>query len=71
MLQESSFELHPELGVLKNKIESLGIRPVSLSGSGSSMFCIVDGSNEEGVMAYQKKLADNYIKSIIVKNNMW
>jgi len=71
MLQESSFELHPELGVLKKKIESLGIRPVSLSGSGSSMFCIIDGSNEEGVMAYQKKLADNSIRSIIVKNNMW
>ena len=71
MLQESSFELHPELGVLKKKIESLGIRPVCLSGSGSSMYCIVDGSNEEGVMAYQKKLADNGVRSIIVKNNMW
>jgi 4-diphosphocytidyl-2C-methyl-D-erythritol kinase len=71
MLQESCFESHPELKELKNRIESLGIRPVCLSGSGSSMFCIIDGSNEEGVRTYQKKLADNYIKSIIVKNNTW
>ena len=72
MLQESCFEMHPELGVLKKKIESLGIRPVGLSGSGSSMFCIINNRNEEGVKTYRDKLEQELgCKSIIVNNNSW
>ena len=72
MLQESSFELHPELGVLKKKIESLGIRPLCLSGSGSSMFCIINDRNEEAVKTNRDNLAqDCRCRSIIVRNNMW
>jgi 4-diphosphocytidyl-2-C-methyl-D-erythritol kinase len=72
MLQESCFELHTELGELKKRIESLGVRPMCLSGSGSSMFCIINNSNEEGVKAYRDKLERDYgCKSIIVNNNSW
>ncbi|MCJ7729742.1 MAG: 4-(cytidine 5'-diphospho)-2-C-methyl-D-erythritol kinase [Sedimentisphaerales bacterium] len=72
MLQESCFELHTELGELKKRIESLGVRPVCLSGSGSSMFSIINNSNEEGVNGYRDKLERDYgCKSIIVNNNSW
>jgi 4-diphosphocytidyl-2-C-methyl-D-erythritol kinase len=72
MLQESCFELYPELGVLKKRIESLGIRPVCLSGSGSSMFCFINDRNEEGVRKYRDKLESDFgCKSVIVNNNSW
>ena len=72
MLQESCFGLHPELGVLKKRIESMGVRPVCLSGSGSSMYCIINGSNEDGVKACRDKLEqESGCKSIIVNNNSW
>jgi 4-diphosphocytidyl-2-C-methyl-D-erythritol kinase len=71
MLQESCFEMHPELGVLKKKIESLGIRPVGLSGSGSSMFCIINNRNEEAVDNRDKLEQELGCKSYIVNNNSW
>jgi 4-diphosphocytidyl-2-C-methyl-D-erythritol kinase len=71
MLQESCFELHPELGVLKKRIESLGIRPVCLSGSGSSMYCIINERNREGVENREKLASESGCKSIIVNNNSW
>jgi 4-diphosphocytidyl-2-C-methyl-D-erythritol kinase len=72
MLQESCFELHPNLGVLKKRIESLGIGPVCLSGSGSSMFCIINGRNEEGVRTYRDELERDFgCRSVFVNNNGW
>jgi 4-diphosphocytidyl-2C-methyl-D-erythritol kinase len=71
MLQESCFELHPELGVLKKRIESLGIRPVCLSGSGSSMYCVINNRNEETVKASRDKLKQEFCRSFIVNNNSW
>jgi 4-diphosphocytidyl-2-C-methyl-D-erythritol kinase len=71
MLQESCFELHPELGVLKKRIESLGIRPVCLSGSGSSMYCVINNRNEETVKANRDKLKQEFCRSFIVNNNSW
>jgi 4-diphosphocytidyl-2-C-methyl-D-erythritol kinase len=73
MLEESCFELHPELAELKKKIKSLGIRPICLSGSGSSMFCIIDRNNEERVKVYRDKLKRDYgcRGIIIVNNNGW
>ena len=72
MLQESSFDLHKELRECKDRIESFGIRPVCLSGSGSSMFCIIDDRNEEGVRTYRDNLIQDFgWRSIIVNNNSW
>ena len=42
MLAESCFELEKSLAELKKMIESLGIGPCCLSGSGSALFCIIE-----------------------------
>ena len=72
MLQSSCFGLHKELAELKVKIESLGLGPWGLSGSGSAMFCIIDNADEEKTRGYQRKLKEEIgCKSIIVNNNRW
>jgi len=72
MLQKSCFSLLEELTELKAKIESLGIGPVCLSGSGSAMFCLFLDSDEQIAAAYRHKLEQNVgCKSIIVTNNRW
>lgn len=72
MLQESCFELNTKLIKLKKEIERTGIRPVCLSGSGSSMYCIVDKGNEERIVTYQNKLARDFgCKSMILNSNSW
>ena len=72
MLEISCFSLNKELAKFKTKIESLGIRPVCLSGSGSSMFYIVDNGDEEKAEEYQHKLTQRIgCKSVIVRNNRW
>jgi 4-diphosphocytidyl-2-C-methyl-D-erythritol kinase len=72
MLSESSFELHAELVELKRKMESLGIRPVCLSGSGSSLFCIINEGNAEEIRRNRNKLERDYgCIGIIVNNNRW
>ncbi|MHC4890050.1 MAG: 4-(cytidine 5'-diphospho)-2-C-methyl-D-erythritol kinase [Planctomycetota bacterium] len=47
MLETSCFSLYKELAELKAKVESSGIGPLCLSGSGSAMFCIMDIIDEE------------------------
>jgi 4-diphosphocytidyl-2-C-methyl-D-erythritol kinase len=72
MLQESCFELHPELEELKKRIERAGIRPLCLSGSGSSMYCVINNRNEEGVKANRGNLARYFsCGNVIVNNNSW
>ena len=70
MLTESCFELHPRLKEIKARMESLGIRPVCLSGSGSSMFCVINKDNEEGVKRYKDLLEREYgCNGIIININ--
>lgn len=72
MLEKGCFCLHKELAEFKTKIEFLGIRPVCLSGSGSSMFYIAGGQDKKKVEEYQHKLTDKTsCKSVIVSNNRW
>ena len=72
MLAESCFDLEESLAELKKNIESLGIGPCCLSGSGSAMFCIIESGDEEKAMESVRKLADKIgCKSIIVRNNRW
>jgi len=72
MLQESCFGLEGSLAELKAKIESSGVGPCCLSGSGSSMFCIIESGDEEEAGEYKRKLEKNIgCKSIIVSNNRW
>jgi 4-diphosphocytidyl-2-C-methyl-D-erythritol kinase len=72
MLAESCFDLEKSLAELKENIESLGIGPCCLSGSGSAMFCIIESGSEEEAREGMRELADKIgCKSIIVRNNRW
>jgi len=72
MLEASCFSLYKGLVELKAEIESLGIRPLCLSGSGSSMFCIIGNTSEERATECRRKLEEKIgCKSIIVSNNRW
>jgi 4-diphosphocytidyl-2-C-methyl-D-erythritol kinase len=72
MLQTTCLGLYKELAELKAKIESLGIGPLSLSGSGSAMFFIINGRNKQRADEYKHKLTQEVgCKSVIVSNNRW
>jgi 4-diphosphocytidyl-2-C-methyl-D-erythritol kinase len=72
MLETSSFSLYRELFDLKAKVESLGIAPLCLSGSGSAMFCIIDNANDKKIRENRHKLREKTgCKSVIVSNNRW
>jgi 4-diphosphocytidyl-2-C-methyl-D-erythritol kinase len=71
MLEESAFSLVKILAELKAKIELLGIGPCCLSGSGSTMFCLIEGGDEEIARQYKHKLEKIGCKSIIASNNRW
>jgi 4-diphosphocytidyl-2-C-methyl-D-erythritol kinase len=70
MLVQSSFGLTKELAELKTKIESLGVRPVCLTGSGSAMFYIA-GDEEEAQSCKTRIIEKVGCKSVIVSNNKW
>ncbi len=72
MLQTSSFGLVEGLAELKAKIESLGIGPCCLSGSGPAMFFIIESGDEEIAGQYKHKLEEKIgCKSIIAGSNRW
>jgi len=72
MLQISSFDLYKELAELKEKIESLGIGPCCLTGSGAAMFCVLEGRDINKAQNYQRQLEEKVgCKSVIVSNNKW
>ena len=72
MLGISCFNLHRGLAELKASIESLGIGPLCLSGSGSALFLIVDRKEEERARKDKCKLDERIgCTSIIISNNMW
>lgn len=72
MLELSCFGLYKQLRRLKAEVESLGIRPLCLTGSGSAMFSIIDGRDQEKAGYYQRQIQDKVgCKSVIVSNNRW
>ena len=72
MLAESCFDLEESLAELKEAIESLGVGPCCLSGSGSAMFCIIKSGDEEEAREGMSELAEKIgCKSMIVRNNRW
>ena len=72
MLQESCFSLYREVAELKAGIESAGITSCCLSGSGSAMFSIMLGGDEEKAGQNKRKLEQKLgCKGIIVRNNRW
>jgi len=72
MLEKSCFGLVKSLAELKTKVELLGIGPCCLSGSGSTMFCLIESGDEEITRQYKYKLEEKIgCKSIIASNNRW
>jgi len=72
MLETSCFSLYKGLAELKTKIELSGVKPLCLSGSGSTIFCVIGNTDMEKAGKYQHKLEDNSgCKSIIVSNIRW
>jgi len=72
MLQTSSFSLVEGLAELKTTIESLGVGPCCLSGSGTGFFCIIESGDEKIARQYKHKLEEKIgCKSIIVCSNRW
>jgi len=72
MLETSCFHLYRELAELKARIESLGIGPLCLSGSGSALFFIMDSRDKKRASKIKRQLTEKVgCKSIIVSNNRW
>ena len=72
MLESCCFGLNKVLADVKGKVESLGIEPCCLSGSGSAMFYIIKSGDEEKAREYQRMIYEDIgCKSIIVSNNRW
>jgi len=72
MLEISCYSLVEGLAELKAKIESLGIGPCCLSGSGSAIFCIIESGDEGVARQYKRKLEEKVgCRSIIASNNRW
>ncbi len=72
MLSDSAFRLHNELSQLKYDIESAGLGPMCLSGSGSSLFYMFDQRQKEEAMHWQQKLTERIgCKTVLVTNNRW
>lgn len=71
-LLSSCCHVYREIAKLKSKIESLGLRPLCLSGSGSAMFYIVENNDVNIAVEYRNKLEKQTgCKSVIVSNNRW
>jgi 4-diphosphocytidyl-2-C-methyl-D-erythritol kinase len=72
MLQESCFDLVKSLADLRETVESLGIGPCCLSGSGSAMFCLFDSEDEHEAIQCKRRIKQRTgCESIIVRNNSW
>ncbi|MBW8040494.1 MAG: 4-(cytidine 5'-diphospho)-2-C-methyl-D-erythritol kinase [Planctomycetes bacterium] len=72
MLSISCFNLYRGLAELKARIESLGIGPLCLSGSGSALFFTMGSSEKKRAGKIKQKLTENIgCINIIVNNNKW
>jgi 4-diphosphocytidyl-2-C-methyl-D-erythritol kinase len=72
MLEKSCFSLTKELAEIKRGIESLGIGPLCLSGSGSAMFYLIDDRDEQRAREYKHEIEEKIgCRTIIVTNNGW
>ena len=72
MLEKGCFSLAESIAELKAKIMSFDIGPCCLSGSGSTMFCLIKSGDEEIARHYKLVLEEKIgCKSIIASNNRW
>lgn len=72
MLRRTCFQLFEELDALKQAVESLGVGPICLSGSGSAMFSILGDQDMERLENLRDKITDELgCRCIVVGNNRW
>jgi 4-diphosphocytidyl-2-C-methyl-D-erythritol kinase len=72
MLSESCFSIEKSLAELRETVESLGVGPCCLSGSGSAMFCIIVSGDEHDAIHCKRKIEHaTGCKCVIVRNNNW
>jgi 4-diphosphocytidyl-2-C-methyl-D-erythritol kinase len=71
MLEKSCLSLYSRLAELKAKVESLGVRPLHLTGSGAAMFWIFEGKDEKEALKNKQKLEEISCKSIIIRSTRW
>lgn len=72
MLESSCFHLYEELGDLKQTVQSLGKGCVCLSGSGSTLFCILDRADSDCVHNMRDILTERTgCQCVVVRNNRW
>lgn len=72
MLDSACFGLHRELAELKAQVESLGIEPLCLSGSGSAMYHIIETSDRGRVDEYLHLIEkQRNCECVIITNNRW
>jgi 4-diphosphocytidyl-2-C-methyl-D-erythritol kinase len=72
MLRRTCLHLFEELGELDEAIESLGLGPICLSGSGSTMYSILSEQDMGRIDSLQDAIADRLgCRSVVVRNNRW
>jgi 4-diphosphocytidyl-2-C-methyl-D-erythritol kinase len=72
MLETSCYHAFSELGELKEAVESFGVGPVHLSGSGATLFLLMDDFGSERLGRLQDQIASKTgCRSIVVRNNRW
>jgi len=72
MLAVPCYCVFEELGKLRDVIRSLGVEPLCLSGSGSTLFSIVDDVDVGGLGALRDRIASKTgCRSIVVRSNAW
>jgi len=71
MLEKSCLGLYSRLAELKAKAESLGVKPLHLTGSGSAMFQIFEERGEREANENKRKLEEISCKSVIVRSTRW
>lgn len=72
MLESSCFHLYEELGDLKRTVQTLGEGCVCLSGSGSTLFCILDRADLDYIHSVRDTLTERTgCKCVVVRNNRW
>jgi len=71
MLEKSCLSLYKQLAELKAKIESLGVKPLHLTGSGSALFRVFEEKNEKKADEHKRKLKKISCKSVIVRSTRW
>ena len=72
MLEAGCYSLFEDLGRLRDVVESLGVESLCLSGSGSTLFSIVDGIDPRDLDVLRDRIASKTgCRSLVVQSNGW